>query len=178
MDGRSRAPTRQIITQIFWIKSESTHVCLSGNLSFIAQICDTLRFMPWVQRLYRTQIIWVCSDIWVFSVLDNRLLADNLSQLPKVSIWLRKVGYVVNTCFFGLLFYSDLTQTNEIWLRTSTHFCREVGYVVNTRFFGLLFYSDLTQTNEIRLRYDSDIWVKKWRVKPLLEWVVGSNIEV
>ena len=25
-----------------------------------------------------------------FSVLDNRLLADNLSQLPKVSIWLRK----------------------------------------------------------------------------------------
>ena len=133
MDGRSRAPTRQIITQIFWIKSESTHVCLSGILSFIAQICDTLRFTTWVQRLYRTQIIWVCSDIWVFSVLDNRLLADNLSQLPKVSIWLRKVGYVVNTCFFGLLFYSDLTQTNEI-----------------------------------RLRHDSDIWVKKWRVKPLL----------
>ena len=43
------------------------------------------------QRLYRTQSIWVWSDIWVFfSVLDNRLLADNLSQLPKVSIWLRK----------------------------------------------------------------------------------------
>ena len=68
---------------------------------------------------------------------------------------------------FWPTFYSDLTQTNEIWLRTSTHFCREVGYVVNTRFFGLLFYSDLTQTNEIRLRHDSDIWVKKWRVKPL-----------
>ena len=48
MDGRSRAPTRQIITQIFWIKSESTHVCLSGNLSFIAQSCDALRFTPWV----------------------------------------------------------------------------------------------------------------------------------
>ena len=50
---------------------------------------------PWVsrvrdQRLYRTQIIWVCSDIWVFSVLDNRLLADKLSHLPKVSIWIRK----------------------------------------------------------------------------------------
>ena len=28
------------------------------------------------QRLYRTQIIWVCSDIWVFSVLDNRHLSD------------------------------------------------------------------------------------------------------
>ena len=80
-----------------------------------------------VQRLYRTQIIWV------FSVLDNRLLTDNLSQLPKVSIWLRKVRYVVNT-----------------------------------RFFGLLFYSDLTQTDEIRLRHDSDIWGKKWRVKPLM----------
>ena len=42
------------------------------------------------QRLHRTQIIWVCSDIWVFSVLDNRLLADNLSHLPKVLIWIRK----------------------------------------------------------------------------------------
>ena len=114
--------------------------------------------------------MWVCSDIWVFSVLDNRLLADNLSQLPKVSIWLRKGWEEVFVYFylaFGLLFYSDLTQTNEIWLRTSTHFCREVGYVVNTRFFGLLFYSDLTQTNEIWLRHDSDICVKKWRVKPL-----------
>ena len=43
-----------------------------------------------------------------------------------------------------------------------------MGYVVNTRFIDLLFYSDLTQTNEIRLRHDSDICVKKWRVKPLL----------
>ena len=42
------------------------------------------------QRLQRTQIIWVCSDIWVFSVLDNRLLADNLSHLPKVSTLIRK----------------------------------------------------------------------------------------
>ena len=43
------------------------------------------------QRLFRTQIIWVCSDIWVFSVLDNRLLADNLSQLQ---IWSK-------ICIFG-----------------------------------------------------------------------------
>ena len=40
------------------------------------------------QRLQRTQIIWVCSDIWVFSDLDNRLFADNLSHLPKVAIWI------------------------------------------------------------------------------------------
>ena len=72
------------------------------------------------QRLYRTQSIWVWSDIWVFfSVLDNRLLADNLSQLSKVSIWLRKGREEVFVYFYlalGLLFYSDLTQTNEIWL--------------------------------------------------------------
>ena len=48
--GRSRAPTCQIIAQIFWIKSESTHVCLSGNLSFIAQICDTLRVSSWIKH--------------------------------------------------------------------------------------------------------------------------------
>ena len=41
------------------------------------------------QRLHRTQIIWVCSDIWFFSDLDNRLLVDNLSNLPKVLIWIR-----------------------------------------------------------------------------------------
>ena len=64
---------------------------------------------------------------------------------------------------FWPTFDSDLTQTNEIWLRASTHFCREVGYVVNTCFFGLLFCSDLTR----QMRFDSDIWVKKWRVKPL-----------
>ena len=29
----------------------------------------------------------------------------------------REVGYVVNTRFFGLRFYSDLTQTNENRLR-------------------------------------------------------------
>ena len=54
-----------------------------------------------------------------FSVLDNRLLADNLSQLSKVSIWLRKGREEVFVYFYlalGLLFYSDLTQTNEIWL--------------------------------------------------------------
>ena len=35
-----RASTRQFFTQKFWVKSESTPVCLSKNLSFIAQICD------------------------------------------------------------------------------------------------------------------------------------------
>ena len=50
----------------------------------------SLSFRTGAQRLQRTQIIWVCSDIWVFLVLDNRLLADNLSHLPKVAIWIRK----------------------------------------------------------------------------------------
>ena len=91
------------------------------------------------QRLYRTQSIWVWSDIWVFfSVLDNRLLADNLSQLSKVSIWLRKVPCFVCLSPFSLRFDS------EKW--SSMHFCREVGYVVNT--FLLRFDS----TNEIRLK--------------------------
>ena len=43
---KNRDSTRQIFTQIFWVKSESTAVCLSKNLRFIAQICDTLWFTP------------------------------------------------------------------------------------------------------------------------------------
>ena len=61
--------------------------------------------------------IWISYNFIITTDPATRLLADNLIQLPKVSIWLRKVGYVVITRFFGLLFYSDLTQTNEIWLR-------------------------------------------------------------
>ena len=41
------------------------------------------------QRLQRTQIIWVCPDIWVFSVLD-KTFDRYLSHLPKVSIWSKK----------------------------------------------------------------------------------------
>ena len=41
-----RGSTRQIFSQKFWVKSESTPVCLSKNLSFITQICNTLWFMP------------------------------------------------------------------------------------------------------------------------------------
>ena len=40
---------------------------LSENISHV--LCS-------IQRLHRIQIIWVCSDIWVFSVLDNRHLSD------------------------------------------------------------------------------------------------------
>ena len=113
------------------------------------------------QRLYRTQIIWVCSDIWVFSVLDNRLLADNLSQLPKVSIWLRKVGYVVNTRFFGLLFYSDLTQTNEIWLRQMRFDSDKWDLTQNI--YALLSRSGICRKyalfwSPFLLRFDSDKW--------------------
>ena len=40
---------------------------LSENISHV--LCS-------IQRLHRIQIIWVCTDIWVFPVLDNRHLSD------------------------------------------------------------------------------------------------------
>ena len=41
-----RGSTRQIFSQKFWVRSESTSIGLSKNLSFIVQICDTLWFTP------------------------------------------------------------------------------------------------------------------------------------
>ena len=45
---------------------------LLGIVQAVLGLCDTTS----EQRLDLTQIIWVCSDIWVFSVLHNRHLSD------------------------------------------------------------------------------------------------------
>ena len=42
------------------------------------------------QRLQWTQIIWVCPDIWVFSVLDNRHLSDIWVICQKCQFGVRK----------------------------------------------------------------------------------------
>ena len=75
-----------------WESSKRTRRVVSNTTDLWRNVSalNAHTLQPHIQRLHRTQIIWVCSDIWVFSGLDNRLLADNLSHLPKVLIWLRK----------------------------------------------------------------------------------------
>ena len=95
-----------------------------------------------------------------FSVLDNRLLADNLSQLPKVSIWLRKGWEEVFVYFylaFGLLFLLrfdsdkwDLTQ-NSYTLLSRSGICPK--YALFWSPFLLRFDSDKWDSTQTWLRY-------------------------
>ena len=69
------------------------------------------------QRLYRTQSIWVWSDIWVFfSVLDNRLLADNCELIAKsVKLIQEKCPFFVRLSPFSLRFDSDKWDLTRYW---------------------------------------------------------------
>ena len=58
-------------------------------------------------------------------------------------------------------FFFSMPLCNKYALLSRNGLCREYAL------FWSCFGSDLTQTNEIWLGHDSDIWVKKWRVKPL-----------
>ena len=58
----------------------------------------TVKYLKnWEQRLHRTQIIWVCPDIWVFSVLHNIHLSDIwvICQKCQFDIWKVKKGLCV-----------------------------------------------------------------------------------
>ena len=88
------APTHQIITQIFWTKSESTPACLSGNLSFIAKICDTLRFTPSVSS-------WIKHRSTLFIDLNMVMLC----QSSMTRSWV-----VQRSCAGGRVWLSSLWQ--------------------------------------------------------------------
>ena len=88
------APTHQIITQIFWTKSESTPACLSGNLSFIVQICDTLRFTPSVSS-------WIKHRSTLFIDLNMVMLC----QSSMTRSWV-----VQRSCAGGRVWLSSLWQ--------------------------------------------------------------------
>ena len=110
------------------------------------------------QRLYWTQIIWV------FSVLDNRLLADNLSQLPKVSIWLRKgweeVFVYLKVSFFTQIWHRQMRFDSSIYaLLSQNGICRK--YALFWSPFLLRSDSDVWVMSESNLIYLSQIWVKK-----------------
>ena len=57
------------------VPSVGNNSCLLATSS---QLLSLSRALHWWsgQRPQPTQIIWVCPDIWVFSVLGNRLLSD------------------------------------------------------------------------------------------------------
>ena len=93
-----RGSTRQIFSQKFRVKSKSTPVCLSKNLSFIVQICDTLSFTPTVNSwdkhgslkkwfifncsLFSDMHIvrwgWRCVILWFFNLPSADLLIFSL----------------------------------------------------------------------------------------------------
>ena len=151
------------------------------------------------QRLHRTQIIWVCSDIWVFSVLDNRLLADNLSHLPKVAIWIRKGQIYSFLPWWNTKTFETVNSFSWNGIVKCIVFCNircgrdyalflllnavmdQIRTFVAKRYMSWIrtflgpFYSDLTQTNEIWLRHDSDIWTKKRRLEPLSATFVDTT---
>ena len=111
--------------------------------------------IAWRQRLYPPQIIWVCPDIWVFSVLHHRHCQTsesfsksvnlNEERAVKQSRTVPKVegsGLALQTSRFYHIESFTLDHSPKWWpnqTKPNTHFCRETGYVANTRFFGLVF---------------------------------------
>ena len=144
---------------------------------FISEICHWISSdfrIALLQRLYPPQIIWVCPDIWVFSVLDNRLLSD-------IWVFCQKCYFEVRMdCKEALLYFHvpvhELQASKEIFMDIyMCCFIATLGAVGNFLlhasmeqirvfvakstlsrmrtflvFIGLGFYSDFTQ---ILLRY-------------------------
>ena len=121
------------------------------------------------QRLQWTQIIWVCPDIWVFSVLDNRHLADICAFCQKCQFEVRKAW---NALFLQLKpheMHCKQADSAILKIRCGWNYAN-CEYVLFA--YGLLSYSDFKQTrafvakrdmSQIRafsdffwLRFDSD----------------------
>ena len=142
------------------------------------------------QRLQWTQIIWVCPDIWVFSVLDNRHLADICAFCQKCQFEVRKAwnalflqlkphemhckqpdsailkircGWNYANCEYVLFAYGLLSYSDVKQTRAFVA-KRDMSQI---RAFSDFFDSDLTQTIAIWLRLYSDICPKKWWLEPL-----------
>ena len=112
--------------------------------------------------LQKTQIIWVCPDIWVFQYLHNRHLSDIWVICQKCQFELRKdcsLGQRLRTSIVKSLFivcqrHGFLAQPGVLGImcfthcpgsiRTNTRFCRETNNVVNMRFVGLFWTQTLS----------------------------------
>ena len=124
---------------------------------------------PIYQRLQWTQIIWVCPDIWVFSVLDNRHLADICAFCQKCQFEVRKAW---NALFLQLKpheMHCKQADSAILKIRCGWNYAN-CEYVLFA--YGLLSYSDFKQMrafvakrdmSQIRafsdffwLRFDSD----------------------
>ena len=90
------------------------------------------------QKMMQTRCLGSFSVTWVPQLwlcpVRIRIFGPKMPNLVQnMHFW----SFWAKYWHFWPTFYSDLTQTNDIWLGISTHFCREVGYVVNTRFFRI-----------------------------------------
>ena len=142
-------------------------------------------------RLQWTQIIWVCPDIWVFSVLDNRHLADICAFCQKCQFEVRKAwnalflqlkphemhckqadsailkircGWNYANCEYVLFAYGLLSYSD---FKQTRAFVAKRDMSQIRAFSNFFFYSDLTRTIAIWLRLYSDICPKKWWLEPL-----------
>ena len=140
-----------------------------GHLSFESTAFIKASTLHWNQRLQWTQIIWVCPDIWVFSVLDNRHLADICAFCQKCQFEVRKAW---NALFLQLKpheMHCKQADSAILKIRCGWNYAN-CEYVLFA--YGLLSYSDFKQTrafvakrdmSQIRafsdffwLRFDSD----------------------
>ena len=108
------------------------------------------------QRLQWTQIIWVCPDIWVFSVLDNRHLADICAFCQKCQFEVRKAW---NALFLQLKpheMHCKQADSAILKIRCGWNYAN-CEYVLFA--YGLLSYSDFKQTRAFVAKRDmSQIW--------------------
>ena len=130
----------------------------------------------------------------VFSVLDNRLLTDNLSHLPKVAIWIRKGQMYSFPPWWNTKTFETVNSFSWNGIVKCIVFCNircgrdyALFLVLNAvmdqiRPFVVKRYMSMswirTFLGLFLLRFDSDKWdltqtwlrylSKKWRVKPLI----------
>ena len=146
------------------------------------------------QRPHRTQIIWVCPDIWVFSVLHNRHLSDIWVICQKCQFGVRKAWKAlflqlkpqdmhckqadsdIENLLFG--FYPNTSDLKQICIFVAKR-C-EMSKIRAFRYLSDLkrirtFVAKRRKMSKIHafchhfwLRFYSDIWSKKWWVEPLI----------
>ena len=144
------------------------------------------------QRPQPTQIIWVCPDIWVFSVLHNRHLSDIWVIYQKCQFEVRKgwqVPYRSLNKRLRTFFVNKQTLPHSFWMHglyakcsvsgilrivtypscnwTNTRDLSQIGFLSRIRGFCVCFVQTFTQTFRIWLRFCADIWTKNWRLRPL-----------
>ena len=105
-----------------------------GHLSFESTAFIKASTLHWNQRLHWTQIIWVCPDIWVFSVLDNRHLSD---------IWVicQKCQFEERKGWKALFLQSQEMQYNKQTLPYwNFYFLDPIQILQSCKIFGLSFF--------------------------------------